>query len=153
MQRRPRGGAILYWTGAVVLTVFGFLAIFSIGAPFFLTGVAMLAVGRWRSNPAVVWPALVGVWLLVIAYVLVGPGSCTGTARAVISGSPPSVGRVTCTNPLGIDYAGTGNYSPSLLPGFLAGLAAGIIGALLTRRLLDRRPNARPETPIAHENR
>ena len=143
-----RSGAILYWTGAVVLIVFGFVGIFSIGAPFLLTGIAMLAVGRWRRNPAVVWPALVGVWLLVLGYVLVAPLTCTSSAvPATVSGNAhvgPLLGHTTCTNLLGIDYSGGGIYNPSLMPAFLAGLGAGAVGAFVTRRLFARRPNAHP---------
>jgi hypothetical protein len=139
MQTRPGGGAILYWSGAVLLTVFGFLGQFSMGAPFFLTGVAMLAVGRWRHRPEILWSALVGVWAFVIGYILVAPLGCTSTVDAVLQGQPQALSHTTCTNALGIDYSGTGTYNPSLAPAFLAGLTIGVLGAFLTRRLLTRR--------------
>ena len=139
MPSRLGGGAILYWSGAVLLTVFGFLGLFSIGAPFFLTGVAMLAVGRWRHRPEALWPTLVGVWAFVVGYILVAPLVCTGTAVPVLKGQPQRLGHTTCTNVLGIDYSGTGIYNPALAPALLAGLAMGVLGAYMTRRLLTRR--------------
>ena len=131
-------GAAVYWAGAVVLVVVGFLAIFSIGAPLFLTGVAMLVVGRWRHRSAVVWPVLVGVWSFVLGYLLVAPLGCsTSEVRG-------DAGRTTCSNVLGIDYSGTGVYNPSLLPALIAGLAAAAIGVVVTRQITRqmRRPGA-----------
>jgi hypothetical protein len=130
-----RAASILYWSGAVVLVMFGAIAIFSIGAPFFLTGIAMLAAGTKRHDPAVLWPTLLGVWTLVLAYVLIAPWSCTATS----SGGGAGAGHTTCTNPLGIGYAGDGLYNPPLLPAFLVGLAAGMIVAIVSRRAVRAR--------------
>ena len=126
-------GAAVYWAGAVVLVVVGFLAIFSIGAPLLLTGVAMLVVGRWRHRPAVVWPVLAGVWSFVLGYLLVAPLGCSTSAVL-----PGEAGRTTCSNVLGIDYSGTGVYNPSLLPALMAGLAAAAIGVVVTRQITRR---------------
>jgi hypothetical protein len=123
---------------AVAFTVFGFLDLIAIGAPFFLTGVAMLAAGRWRRDPGVLWPALVGAWSFVIGYVLVAPLGCTSTASSVLPGAP-SVQHTTCANLLGIDYSGSGIYNPSLVPAVFVGFAAAGIGSVVTRRLLRRR--------------
>jgi hypothetical protein len=140
-----RAGGIAYWAGAAVLMLFGFVAIFSIGAPFFLTGAAMIVVGPFRHRREVLWPALVAVWSFVVAYVLVAPLGCTGTSVAVAPniGNAAQVGRTTwtCTNVLGIDYSGVGSYQPTLLAALVAGLfAAGAVG-FVTRRAL--RPRAR----------
>jgi len=140
-----RAGGIAYWAGAAVLMLFGFVAIFSIGAPFFLTGAAMIVVGPFRHRREVLWPALVAVWSFVVAYVLVAPLGCTGTSVAVVPniGNAAQVGRTTwtCTNVLGIDYSGVGSYQPTLFPALVAGLfAAGVVG-FVTRRAL--RPRAR----------
>lgn len=137
--QRNRLGTVAYWTLAVLLVGFGYLALFSIGAPFLLTGTALMVVSPWRSRPEVVWPALVGVWALVLGYLLVAPLACTSTGLAVTAGSPVSVSHTTCTNILGIDYSGTGTYNPSLMPALLAAAAAGAAGALATRFLLVRR--------------
>ena len=140
-QRRP--AAVAYWTLGVVLIAFGFLGIFSIGAPFLLTGLAMSLVGPWRRNRAVLWPALVAVWAFVVGYVLVAPLGCTssGGSMPALPGAsfPLVVSHTVCTNILGIDYSGRGVYNPSLVPGLLAGLVAGVIGALLVRVVLVRR--------------
>lgn len=142
MSEQHRAGAIGYWVLAAVLVAFGYLALFSIGAPFVLTGLAMIVVGRWRRNPAVVWPALIGVWAFVVGYVLVAPLGCTtsgGPAPALRgASSSPALSHTVCTNILGIDYSGTGIYNPSLIPGLLAGLAVAILAVALTRRLLVR---------------
>jgi hypothetical protein len=126
-------GAAVYWTGAVVLVVVGFLAVFSIGAPLLLTGVAMLVVGRWRHRPAVIWPVLVGVWSFFLGYVLVAPLGCSTSATL-----PGEAGRTTCSNILGFDYSGTGVYNPSLFPALMAGLAAAAIGVVLMRQITRR---------------
>jgi hypothetical protein len=143
VSEQHRAGAIGYWVLAVVLVAFGYLSLFSMGAPFVLTGLAMIVVGRWRRNPAVVWPALIGVWAFVVGYVLAAPLGCTtsgGPAPALRgASSSPALSHTVCTNILGIDYSGAGIYNPSLIPGFLAGLAAAILVAALTRRLLVRR--------------
>jgi lysylphosphatidylglycerol synthetase-like protein (DUF2156 family) len=139
VPRRNRVGTAAYWGVAVLLVGFGFLGLFSIGAPFLLTGVAMIVVSPWRTRREVLWPALVGVWAFVLGYVLVAPLVCTSTVMAVTAGSPVAVSHTTCTNILGIDYSGTGIYNPSLVPAALAGVAAGAAGALATRFLLRRR--------------
>ena len=142
MKARSWWGGIAYWLLAVGLAVFGSIDLAGAGAPLFLTGAAMIAVGRWRTKPAIVLPVLLGVWILIVVYVLVGPGGCTSTssARPVPAGAPRAAGvqHVRCSNPLGIDYSGTGDYRPTLLPGFLSGLVAGAAGAYAARRLLTR---------------
>ncbi len=142
MSERRRPAAVGYWVLAVVFLAVGSVAIFSVGVPFFLTGVVMLVVGRWRRNRAVLWPALVAVWAFVAGYVLVAPLGCTSSSEALTSlpgvFSSPEPSHTVCTNILGIDYSGTGVYNPSLLPGLLAGLAAALIAAVLTRILLRR---------------
>ena len=132
-------GAAVYWAGAGVLVVVGYLAIFSIGAPLLLTGIAMLVVGRWRHRPVVVWPVLVGVWSFVLGYVLVAPLGCSTSAAL-----PGEAARTTCSNVLGIDYSGTAAYNPSLFPALMAGLAAAAIGVVMTRQITrrTRRPGA-----------
>ena len=142
VPRRNRVGTTAYWGVAVVLVGFGYLALFSIGAPFLLTGIAMMVVSPWRSRREVLWPTLVGVWVFVLGYLLVAPLGCTSTAAAVTAGSPVATSHTTCTNILGIDYSGTGAYQPTLLPAFVFGAAAGAAGALAAHLLLRRRRGA-----------
>jgi hypothetical protein len=142
VPRRNRMGTAAYWGVAVLLIGFGFLGLFSIGAPFLLTGIAMIVVSPWRNRREVLWPTLVGVWFFVLGYLLVAPLGCTSTAIAVTPGSPVPVSHTTCTNILGIDYSGTGTYDPSLVPALLVALGAGAAGALAMRLLLRRRRGA-----------
>jgi hypothetical protein len=142
VSRRHRVGAAAYWGVAVVLVGFGYLALFSIGAPFLLTGTAMMVVSPWRNRREVLWPTLVGVWVFLLGYLLVAPLGCTSTAIAVTAGSPAAPSHTTCANILGIDYSGTGTYEPTLLPALVFGAAAGAAGALVTRLLFRRRRGA-----------
>ncbi|HEX9694043.1 MAG TPA: hypothetical protein VGA74_03435 [Actinomycetota bacterium] len=143
---RRRVGTAVYWGVAVVFVGFGYLGLFSIGAPFLLTGTAMMVVSPWRSRREVLWPTLVGVWAFVLGYLLVAPLGCTSTAIAVTAGSPVATSRTTCTNILGIDYSGTGTFDPTLLPALVVAAAAGAAGALATRFLLRRRRAATTST-------
>jgi hypothetical protein len=141
-----RASSIAYWAGAAVLMLFGFVAIFSIGAPFLLTGAAMMVVGPWRHRRHVLWAALAAVWSFVVTYVLVAPGVCTGTSLPAVRGitTTAQVGRTTCTNVLGIDYSGSGLYNPPLMPALFAGVvAAVVVGLALRRALRPRRTTVR----------
>ncbi len=149
---RSRIGSVAYWTLAIVLTVFGFVDLIAIGAPFLLTGVAMLVLGHRRRDRVLFWPPLVGIWLFVLGFVLTGPLGCTssGAAPSLSVGSgvaAPIVGHTTCTNVLGIDYSGGMGYQPPLLPALLAGLAIGLAGAIAARWLLRREASTRALDP------
>jgi hypothetical protein len=139
-------GTAAYWGVAVLLVGFGFPAVFGIGAPFLLTGIAMMVVSPWRSRRDVLWPTLVGVWVFVLGYLLIAPLGCTSTAVAVTAGSPAATSHTTCTNILGIDYSGTGTYDPSLVPALVVAVGAGVAGALAARFLLRRRRGGTPST-------
>ena len=146
VPRRNRMGTAAYWGVAVLLVGFGFLGLVSIGAPFLLTGTAMIVVSPWRMRPEVLWPTLVGVWALLLGYLLVAPLGCTSTVIAVTEGSPVATSHTTCTNILGIDYSGTGTYDPTLVPALVVAAAAAVAGALATRFLLRRRRAATTPT-------
>ena len=126
-------GTFAYFGVAIVLCAVGFVAILSIGAPFFLTGIAMLVVSPWRARKDVVWPVIAAPWAFTVTYVLLAPLSCTSTVSI-----GPLLSRTECTNVLGIDYSGSGSYDPPLLPALLAGLIVAGIIALVLRRLLAR---------------
>lgn len=133
-----RSRTIAYWAGAVVLALFGFVALLSIGAPFLLTGLAMLVVGPWRDRREVLWPVLLAVWSFVVAYVLVAPLGCTSSSLPLVGTSDlaQQAGRTTCTNVLGIDYSGGGVYNPPLMPALLIGLLVAVVVGFGTRRAL-----------------
>jgi hypothetical protein len=129
-----RMGTAAYWGVAVLLVGFGFLGLFSIGAPFLLTGTAMIVVSPWRNRREVLWPTLVGVWVFVLGYVLVAPLSCYTSS----SMDPITV----CTHVFGIRWYG-GN--PSLFPAFVIGVISAAMGVVVTRLLLARRRRTRAD--------
>jgi hypothetical protein len=136
--RERRTAAIAYWTGAAILTVFGLLDLVAIGGPFFLTGLAMLAVGRWRHDRAILWPALLGVWAFVLGYIALAPLNCSTTTIASTSGGILGEGPTRCSYLFGvIRYSGATN--PSLVPAFLGGLGLGLAIAFAARRSLAAR--------------
>ena len=124
----------LYVGIAIALIAFGILGLFSVGAPFLLTGLIMLVVFPWRRRADVLWPAVVAPWVIALAYVLFGPLSCTSRPSF-----GPLLSRTECSNVLGIEYSGSGSYDPPLLPAFLAGLAMAAVVAFVLHRLLARR--------------
>jgi len=128
--RRP-----VYVAVALGLIAFGILGMLSIGAPFFLTGVAMLAMLPWRHRRGVLLAATITPWAFVMGYVLVAPLGCTGTAL-------PGLGETTttCTNVLGIDYSGGPGYRAPLMPGVAAGLGLATITLLVLRAAVRRIP-------------
>ncbi|HET7870314.1 MAG TPA: hypothetical protein VFM85_08350 [Actinomycetota bacterium] len=131
VPHRNRMGTAAYWAVAVLLVGFGYLALFSIGAPFLLTGTAMMVVSPWRTRRDVLWPALVGVWTFVLGFVLVAPLSCETSS----SMDPITV----CTHVFGIRWYG-GN--PSLVPAFFIGVISAATSVAVTRYLLTRRRTA-----------
>ena len=124
-------GTFAYFALAIALCAFGYVALFSVGAPFFLTGATMIGVSPWRSRGTVLWPALAAPWAFTAAYILIAPLGCTTT------GSPASARAVTqCTNVLGIDYRGGASYDPPLMPALLAGLVAAVVVVVTLRWFL-----------------
>lgn len=140
-----RSASTLYWSVAVALTVFGFVDLVAIGAPFFLVGVTLLIVGPFRHRPSVLWSALAGVLSFIAVVIVLMPLGCTssGTASPRSSGDPGPVhaGHTVCSNVIGIDYSGTVGYRPTLVPALVAGTLAAAAVALLANRMLRRRPD------------
>jgi len=118
---------------AAALLVFGFgLLIF--GVPFLLIGFGLGSAWFVRANRPLAL-AIVG-WVVALAVValLVTPLGCT--SKVPVQGV---AGSTTCSNVLGIRYAGGAAYNPPLWPAPLAGLATGLLTAAVTWRLLARR--------------
>jgi hypothetical protein len=132
MTTSRRASSAAYWILVVLLVAFGVLAIFSVGAPFLLNGLALAVLWPARSKPNVFWPGLAGVNAFIVGYVLIAPLSCTG------SETPGGGGHTDCFNLLGIDYSGEIPYTPALWPALLAGLAAAASVAAVTWRLASR---------------
>jgi hypothetical protein len=119
----------------------GIVGLFSIGAPFLLTGLAMLVCFPWRRRPDILWPALAGVWGLSLGYMLVAPLSCTSTITATPTptGSvSPTMTTPTC-NGLPFDYSGGPSYNAPFLPALLFGLAMAAASLVLVRMAFTRR--------------
>jgi len=128
---------LAYGALAAGLVLFGIAGLFSIGAPFLFTGLAMLICFPWRHRRDILWPALASVWGLTVGYILVAPLSCTSSAFSSADGVAIEAG-TTC-NGLLLDYAGGPLYNPPLLPSVLVGLATGAASALLVRMLVAHR--------------
>ena len=54
--------SVAYWVLVAVLVVFGVLGMFSIGAPFLITGITLAGVSPVRNRPRVFWPVLLAIW-------------------------------------------------------------------------------------------
>ena len=124
----------VYVALAIALALFGYLALFSIGFPFLLTGVLMLALFGRRGKIEVMVPALLWPWAFTLGYLLVAPLGCSQTTR-------PAVGAVESATRCGalfFDYAGGASYDPPIWPALLVGavLATGV--AWLARRAITR---------------
>jgi hypothetical protein len=127
-----------YLAVAVVLVAFGVLAILTIGAPFLLTGLLMLALFGHRSRSDVMVPVLLWPWVFTFVYVLLGPLECT-TTPSESAGEAPGPSSTSCTNVLGIDYSGPVPYSAPLLPALLGAAAIATGVSLAAASVLRRR--------------
>jgi hypothetical protein len=130
-------GTFVYFAIAITLCAFGFVAIFSVGAPFFLSGAVMLVASPWRERRDVLWPVVAAPWAFTVTYILLAPLGCTATGTAELGGQ--AVWRTECSNILGINFSGGGSYDPPLLPALLAGLVVAGLTVAGLRRLLARR--------------
>ena len=131
----------LYVAIALVLIVFGYLALFSIGWPFALTGILMLALIGERGRVDVLAPALAWPWVFTIGYLLLAPIGCTSSATATTGGR--AVEGVTRCNSLFLTYAGRTPYEPPLLPALLTGVALATATSVALRWWFRRRRDER----------
>lgn len=129
-----------YWVATFGLIAFGFIAMFSIGRPFLLVGLAMLVLGPLRTRPIWFWPPLAAVIAYNVGWWAVAPLYCTATET--VGGTS---GTTTCSSLIGIGYSGSGIYNPSFDPANQAGLllaAIGFIVVLTTMLWRGRQPRA-----------
>jgi hypothetical protein len=98
----------------------------------------MLLLVPVRRRPALFWPPLLAVVAYNVGYWAVAPLYCTATEAV---GGPSTT---TCSNVLGITYAGSGAYNPSLDPANMAGLLlaaiafVAVLAAIILRRRSER---------------
>lgn len=134
-----------YLVVATTLGVFGYMALFSIGSPFLLTGVLMLVLAPVRRRAAIMVPALVWPWVFTLGYILAAPLGCTRFAMPqVADGGRASVEGSTRCNAFFFTYAGDASYSPPLWPALLFGVALASGAALIARRWIAHRATRRP---------
>ena len=128
-----------YWVASIGLIAFGVVAMFSIGRPFLLVGLAMLVLGPLRSRPVLFWPPLVAVIAYNVGYWAVAPLYCTATEAA------GGTSTTTCSSLIGTGYSGSGIYNPSLDPANQAGLLlAGIAFVVVLAAMLWQGRRVRP---------
>jgi hypothetical protein len=127
----------VYVAIALVLIAFGYLALFSIGFPFALTGLLMLVLIRRRHRTDVLAPVLAWPWVCTLGYLLVAPIECTSTTPGTMVGGAAATGSTTC-DALFLTYAGGPSYNPPLMPAAVAGVAVATATSLLVRWLLRR---------------
>ena len=133
------GRAPAYAALAVALILLGFAGLFSVGAPFLLTGTVMLVCFRWRRRREILWPAIAGVWGFTLGYVLLAPVGCStrGTSEGLTMGFVSTTATTTC-NGVFFDYSGGASYNPPLFPALLVGLLIGAVVIVGVRTLLPR---------------
>ena len=133
----------LYIAIAVILIVFGYFALFSIGWPFVLTGILMLALIGQRHRFDVLAPALAWPWVFTIGYLLVAPIGCTSTSHAIVPSGTEAVEGWTRCDSLFLTYAGPTPYRPPFLPAILTGVVLATAASLgIGWALRRRRTNA-----------
>jgi hypothetical protein len=134
-----------YWITSLILIAFGFLAMFSIGRPFLLIGLALLILGPIRGRPALFWPPLASVVAWNIAFLAVAPWTCTMTSIARTGDPVGGLGNATtvCTSLLGSTTIGPGSFNPSLAPANQAALLAAAVTFVVVLVVIVGLPRAR----------
>jgi hypothetical protein len=143
-------GMVAYGALAVALIFFGAAGIFSIGAPFLLTGLVMLICFPWRRR-GVVLPSIAAVWGFTLGYVLVAPVGCsrTGGEPALVRPAAVALARgATRCDGVFFHYVGGAAYRPPLLPAVVVGAALAAVVAFAVRSLTSAR-TASPATSVS----
>jgi hypothetical protein len=126
-----------YWLATIAVFLFGFLAIFSIGVPLLVLGLALIVLSPYRGRPAIFWPPLVVVVLFFVAFILVAPLYCSQTFGPQFPGDTNSgpIGQETCSRILLPDTSGP---DPSVWPSILIAAVAGTAGGVVARLVLNK---------------
>jgi hypothetical protein len=113
---------VTYWVLSLALLSFGVIAMFSVGRPFAMIGLTLLALGPVRKRPMLFWPPLAAVVAWNLGYLAIAPYSCTATQTIGVGAAPGDEGTTLCSSLVGITYSGRGVYNPSLEPANQVGL-------------------------------
>jgi hypothetical protein len=130
---RRRG--VAYYTVAVALIVFGAVGLLSIGLPFLVCGVALLAHAPNRHRPEILWPPLAALAAWTLSYAAVAPWGC-GQATSSVNGSAGStvtVGPEICRTAFGV-RVDDGLAGPAIVALLVASVAFVITRIALARR-------------------
>jgi hypothetical protein len=96
-------GRVLYWLLTGALIGFGVIAILSIGFPFLLLGLILIAVGANRLGGAGLWALLVGFGGLPAAILMWDITSAPWACASPIGSALPNVNYYTCVDtPFGL---------------------------------------------------
>jgi len=119
--------AVAYYGAATVCLAFGLLGLASIGFPFLLVGIVLLAVGPVRRRRDVLWPPLTAVVVATVIYVLLIPTTCSVVREGVDH----------CENLVGFDLPG--REFTALVIAVILALAVGVaLHTNLVRRVSER---------------
>lgn len=127
----PRRSGSRYWLVVLILTVLGFLTIFSLGLYFWYLAVALTLLAPFRSRPKVFLPGLALFLGFLFAYVLTAPWGCSQSFVSTTSGEELT-SPVVCTSLVGIEYSGSEPFEPSRTPALIAGVVTGLVAAGVT---------------------
>lgn len=136
IRPRTRPASPFYWIGTIALFLFGFLAIFSIGVPLLVLGIALIVLAPYRPRPAIFWPPLVVIVVFFVAFILTAPLYCSVTSGPVLPGGSTGPGAETCSSILLPDTSGP---PPSVVPYVVIAAVAGAVGGVVTRFRLNSR--------------
>ena len=131
----PRRRGIAYHVVAVVLIAFGVLGILSIGLPFLVGGVLLLALAPNRHRPEILWPPLAALAAWTATYAVAAPWGCSQTISSTngAAGSTTMVGKEICRTAFGVGV-GNGLAEPALVASAAAGIVFAITRVALVRQ-------------------
>ena len=137
----PRlGAAASYYAVAALFIAFGIIGILTIGLPFLIVGVLLLALAPYRRRPEILWPPLVAVAVWTAAETVLAPWGCSQSGSGSVGSSGTRTAVVSseiCRTVFGL------RVSSSILAPALIALAVAVVAAVATRVVLSRRATTR----------
>jgi len=146
---------MVYWLVAIVLIVFGILGSLSIGLPFLLVGLTLLALAPLRGRARAFWPPLTAMVAGNLAFWLITPFYCTASSEVSVDTTGASTivsNSATCASLLGVPWpanaGGLADPGAAFAMASLAGLIAAALAFALVLAWLTIRPaTTRDEHP------